>query len=77
MSQRNNHHLTPRTDQLPYPRMQRYCDACQARHEGRGRGHPGGIAAGQKRRAASNGGTVPRGGANKSLTTDTPVGIRS
>ena len=34
----------------------------------------GGIAAGQMPRAASNGGTVPRGGANKSLTTDTPVG---
>ena len=33
-----------------------------------------GIAAGQMPRAANNGGTVPRGGANKSLTTDTPVG---
>ena len=30
---------------------------------------------GQMPRATSNGGTVPRGGANKSLTTDTPVGI--
>ena len=27
-------------------------------------------------RAASNGGTIPRGEANKSLTTDTPVGIK-
>ena len=34
-----------------------------------------GIAPGQMLRAAINGGTVPRGGANKSLTTDTPVGI--
>ena len=34
----------------------------------------GGIAAGHMRRVASNGGTVRRGGVNKSRTTNTPVG---
>ena len=54
-----------------------YCHACQARHEG---AWSSGVVflRGQMPRAASNGGTVPRGGVNKSLTTDTPVvGLRS
>ena len=53
----------------------RHCHDCQALHEGRGRGHPGFyMLRGPMPRAASNGGTIPRGGAHKSLTTNTLVG---